>query len=226
MGGGGDDVDVIGVKEVKNLFVGGGGDGEVEDHASGGADDVGVKDIDEGFADDEGIGAGGFGGADHVAEVTGFFDGFDDEEEGVRGEGEVGEVLGPGFRDGEEAVWAFAEGDFFEDVFCDFLEEGAGFLSTSEEGLEIGVLEVGGAVEEFDDFDVGFEGFGEFFVAFDEELADGVAEEFFLAEFDEGFNFFVLFAADDIGRFYVHAGEILMYFMLFYFRTLSILYFE
>lgn len=80
-----DDVDVVGVEELEDVLVGGDGDGEVEDHAAGGADDVGVEDVDEGFADDEGVDTGGFCGADHVAEVAGFFDGFDDEEEGVVG---------------------------------------------------------------------------------------------------------------------------------------------
>lgn len=43
-----------------------------------------------------------------------------------------------------------------------------------------------------------------FLVAFDEELADFIAEEFFLAEFDEGFDFAVLFASDNGWCFYVH----------------------
>lgn len=89
--------------------------------------------------------------------------------------------MGPGFGDAEEAVGAFAVGDFFEDVFGDFLEDGAVGLGVGKEGVEFGTLEVGRAVVDFDDFDVGFEGFGEFFVAFDKELADGVTEELFLA---------------------------------------------
>lgn len=95
--GGGDDVDIVGIEEVEDFCIGGDGYRKIKDHAARGADYVGVEDIDKGFADYEGIDARGFGRADHVTEVAGFFNGFDDEEEGVGGEGEISEALRPRF---------------------------------------------------------------------------------------------------------------------------------
>lgn len=113
-GGGGAGLNLVLGEPLGEGVALGGHKGKGKEESLRGANGVGIVEIEDAVDKDDGIGAGAIGGTKDRAEIAGFFNALEDEEEGVLGELECFEGVALLVTDRDDAIGAFALGGFIE----------------------------------------------------------------------------------------------------------------
>lgn len=197
-GGGccGDRGDAALAQPEASLIVAAEGTGHGEDGSLRSADGVRVAGVGDGAGEENGVDPGGIGGAEESAQVAGFFDGFDEKDQGRRAKGPQsakGKLRQAGQT--KDAVGAFAVGEPGEGGVGDGGEGKRGKL-----GGELAQAGSGGVREEdLERAHARSDGAGEFALALNEEVAL-LAAVGAVAQTGEGLDAGIARAGDAVGH--------------------------